>query len=67
MLPHLFAILGFAAMCGLWVVLQKKTRAPTGACSSCSCGAGRGDGAGEADGDGHCRRTARTGPDAGTA
>lgn len=60
MLPHLFAILGFAAMCGLWVVLQKKTRAPTGACASCACGAGSGDG----DGDGHCRRTPRSGPDA---
>ncbi len=65
MLPHLFAILGFAAMCGLWVVLQKKTRAPTGACSSCSCGAGSGKGDGT--GDGHCRRTGRTGHDADTA
>lgn len=42
MLPHLFAILGFAAMCGLWVLVQRRAGAPPGGCGACTCGGGQG-------------------------
>lgn len=41
MLTHLVAIVGLAALCGLWVVVQRAGRRPDedsgGGCGACGC------------------------------